>query len=245
MPFIMQLPVFRSEQASINSNLIAISSSIFGPSKIGDQTILDPWVIIGYPIRPKTRKMMSNTKKNVALEIYYDKKSSGTTLGDNNHIRAYTTIYENTFLDDNVETGTNVVIREKCSIGAGSIIGSGSILDGGVKIGKNARIQSNNFLPPKIQIGDNVFLGPGVSFANDLYPVSNRLTGTTVKNYAVIGISAIILPGITIGERSVIAAGALVTKDVPDGVVMSGSPAVQVMTREEYNQKKDNYESQK
>ena len=241
----MQLPVFRSEQATINSNLIAASSSIFGPSKIGEGTILDPWVIIGYPTRSKTKKIMSSIKQNTTLERYYDQESSGTTLGSNNHIRACTTIYENTSLDDNVETGTNVVIREKCSIGAGSIIGSGSILDGDVKIGQNARIQSNNFLPPKIQIGDNVFLGPGVSFANDIYPVSNRLTGTTVKNHAVIGISAIILPGITIGEKSVIAAGALVTKDVPDGAVMFGSPAVQVMTRDEYNQKKEIYERKK
>ena len=241
----MQLPVFRSEQARIDSNLIAISSAIFGPSKIGEGTIVDPWVIIGYPIRPKTRRIMASKKQKAMLEKYYDKESSGTTLGSNNHIRANTTIYENTSLDDNVETGTNVVIREKCSIGVGSIIGSGSILDGNVKIGKNARIQSNNFLPPKIQIGDDVFLGPGVSFANDIYPVSSRLTGTIVKDQVVIGISAIILPGITIGERSVIAAGALVTKDVPDDVVMSGSPAVQVMTRDEYNQKKDIYESEK
>ena len=52
----MQHPVFRSEQAKINSNLIAISSAIFGPSNIGEGTIIDPWVIIGYPTRPKTKK---------------------------------------------------------------------------------------------------------------------------------------------------------------------------------------------
>ncbi|MHA2053189.1 MAG: acyltransferase [Candidatus Kariarchaeaceae archaeon] len=238
----MQLPVFRSEQAEIHSNLISISSSIFGPSKIGKGTILDPWVTIGYPTRPKVKEIMSRKKHKTSLEIYYDEVSFGTKLGNYNHIRSFTIIYENTTLADNVETGTNVVIRENCSIGAGSIIGSGTILDGDVKIGKNARIQSLNFIPPKIHIGDNVFLAPGVRFANDTYPVSNRLIGSKVKDNVIIGMSAIIIPGITIGRRSVIAAGALVTKDVPDDAVMLGTPAVQVMTRDEYNQKQDNYE---
>ncbi len=238
----MQLPVFRSEQAEIKSNLIAVTSSIFGPSTIGEGTIFDPWVIVGYPTRPKTKRIMLRKKQTASLEVYYDEESSGSRIGKNNHIRAFTTVYENSSLNDNVETGTNVVIREKCSIGDRSIIGSGTILDGDVKIGKNVRIQSSNFIPPKIRIGNDVFIGPGVRFANDKVPVSDRLTGIMVNDNAIIGISATILPGISIGRRSVIAAGALVTKDVPDDVVMLGVPAVQVMTRDEYDQKQTEYE---
>jgi acetyltransferase-like isoleucine patch superfamily enzyme len=233
---------FHSSKAKIYSPYISKVSFVYGPSTIGENSIIDSSVIIGYPIRAKAKAIMSKNDPSSDLEKYYDMNSNGTVLGKKNHIRAFTTIYEDSELADHVETGTNVVIREKCEIGSGSIIGSGTILDGDVIIGKNARIQSNNFIPPKIRIGDDVFLGPGVRFANDLYPVSSRLIGTDVENGAIIGISAVILPGIIIGENSVVAAGSIVTKSVPKDAVMMGTPAKQIMTRSEYDKKKIAYE---
>jgi len=234
---------FISKFAQIKSKNIAKTACIFGSSTIGENSIIDPSVIIGYPVRSKTKLITLNDQTS-PIETLYDESSSGSKIGKRNHIRAFSTIYENTQLDDDVETGTHVVIREKTHIGSGSIIGSATIIDGEVIIGKNARVQSRNFIPPKIKIGNNVFIGPSVSFANDLYPVSSRLIQTEVKDYAVIGIAAIILPGITLGERSVIAAGSVVTKDVPDDIVVLGSPAKPIMTREAYDQKKTSYESE-
>jgi acetyltransferase-like isoleucine patch superfamily enzyme len=233
---------FISKYANIKSKSIAKSACIFGGSIIEENSIIDPSVIIGYPIRSKTKEIILKAQ-GLPLEKLYDESSSGSKIGKRNHIRAFSTIYEDTQLEDDVETGTHVVIREKSIIGSGSIIGSATIVDGGVKIGKNARIQSHNFIPPKIIIGDDVFLGPSVRFANDKYPVSSRLIQTVVKDHAVIGIASIILPGITLGERSVVAAGSVVTKDVPNDTVVLGSPAIPIMTREEYDQKKTSYES--
>ncbi len=238
----MEVSNFLSKSAKIHSPYVSNASFIYGASIIGENSIIDPSVIIGYPIRSKTKEIMSKKESISNLDMHYDKKSSGTILGKKNHIRAFTTIYEGTELADHVETGTNVVIREKCKIGLGSIIGSGTIIDGNVVVGKNARIQSNNFIPPKVRLGDEVFLGPGVRFTNDLYPVSSRLIETHVKDGAVIGIAAVILPGIVIGENSVITAGSIVTKNVPKEAVMMGSPARQVMTRIEYDRKKNVYE---
>ncbi len=234
---------FLSKLAHIKSKNIAKSACIFGPSTIDENSIIDPSVIIGYPIRSKTKQITLNEQTS-SLETLYDESSSGSKIGKRNHIRAFSTIYEDTQLDDDVETGTHVVIREKSQIGSGSIIGTATIIDGEVIIGKNARIQSHNFIPPKIRIGDNVFLGPGVRFTNDIYPVSSRLIQTIVKDHAVVGIASIILPGITLGERSVIAAGSLVTKDVASDTVVLGSPAKPIMTREEYDQKKTLYENE-
>ncbi|MHA1512690.1 MAG: acyltransferase [Candidatus Hodarchaeales archaeon] len=234
---------FISKLANIKSKNIAKSACIFGPSTIDENSIIDPSVIIGYPIRSKTKQITLNEQTS-SLEILYDESSSGSKIGKRNHIRAFSTIYEDTHLDNDVETGTHVVIREKSQIGAGSIIGTATIIDGEVIIGKNARIQSHNFIPPRIRIGDNVFLGPSVSFANDIYPVSSRLIQTIVKDHVVIGIASIILPGITLGERSVIGAGSVVTKDVPSDTVVLGSPAKPIMTREEYDQKKTSYENE-
>ncbi|MHA2276175.1 MAG: DapH/DapD/GlmU-related protein [Candidatus Kariarchaeaceae archaeon] len=234
---------FISKFAHIKSKKIAYSACIFGPSIIEKNSIIDPSVIIGYPIRSKT-KLISLNETTGPLEALYDESSSGSRVGKRNHIRAFSTIYEDTQLADDVETGTHVIIREKCQIGSGSIIGSATIIDGDVIIGKNARIQSHNFIPPRIRIGDNVFLGPSIRFANDSYPVSSRLIETIVKDHAVIGIASIILPGIIIGERAVVAAGSVVTKDVPSDTVVLGSPAKPIMTKTEYNQKKTSYENQ-
>ncbi|NHJ02052.1 MAG: N-acetyltransferase [Candidatus Heimdallarchaeota archaeon] len=233
---------YSSKRAEIDSKLISPNSCIYGEAKVGYNAIIDPFVIIGYPIRAKIKEILQNESKELDLHDYYDQKSSGAIIGKHNHIRSFTTIYEMSTLEDEVETGNNVLIREKCHIGAGSIIGSGSILDSGVIIGKKARIQSNNFIPPKISIGDDVFLGPNVVFANDRYPVSTKLIETKVENNVRIGIGSILLPGITIKQGAVIAAGSLVTKDVQEFSVVKGSPATVIMTREEYDEKKKSYE---
>ncbi|MFX0014282.1 MAG: acyltransferase [Promethearchaeota archaeon] len=234
---------FLSKRATLESKYVSISTCIYGPSRISRKSIIDSFVVIGYPIRAKTNKIILQQEEQLPLENLYDKFSTGSIIGENNHIRPFTTIYETSKLEDRVETGTNVVIRETCNIGQGSIIGSGTILDSGVSIGQNARIQSNNFIPPKIVLGDNVFLGPGVRFSNDKYPVSNKLIGTKVEDNVIIGIGAILMAGLTIGKNAVIAAGALITKDVPRNQVMMGVPAKPVMTREEYNQKQQTYEN--
>ncbi|MFX0126365.1 MAG: DapH/DapD/GlmU-related protein [Candidatus Hodarchaeota archaeon] len=233
---------FQSKKAVLESVSITKSSCIYGPSRIGKNAIIDSFVVIGYPIRTKTKEIVKRDEC-FDIENSYDEISTGSIVGENNHIRPFTIIYENTTLESNVETGTNVVIRENCKIGSGSIIGSGTILDSGVSIGKDARIQSNNFIPPKIVLGNNIFLGPGVRFANDPYPVSSKLTATIVKDNVIIGIGAIILAGITIEEKAVIAAGSIVTEDVPRSHVMMGIPARCVMSRKEYDIKQKKYET--
>ncbi|MFX0209172.1 MAG: DapH/DapD/GlmU-related protein [Candidatus Hodarchaeota archaeon] len=233
---------FLSQKSEVNTTLLASNAHIYGLSKIGKDTIIDSFVIVGYPIRTKTQKLASKGESRESIEKMFDEISTGSVIGKNNHIRPYTIIYESSILEDGVETGTNVVIREECSIGQGSIIGSGTVLDSGVIIGKNARIQSNNFIPPKISLGNNIFLGPGVQFSNDKYPFSSRLIPTIVENGVVIGMGTIILPGITIGENAIIAAGSIVTKDVPQECVIMGAPAKRIMSRDEYDQKQKDYE---
>ena len=108
-------------------------------------------------------------------------------------------------------------------IGNGTRIGSYCDIAG--EIGKNCIIQSCVFIPKGITIKDNVFIGPGVIFANDKHPPSNNLSETLVEKGAVIGAGAVILPGIIIGEGSVVGAGAVVTKSVPRLTTVVGNPA--------------------
>lgn len=124
-----------------------------------------------------------------------------------------------------------------CTIGDGTKIGAFVEIKAGVVIGKNCKIQAFVYIPEGITIGDGVFLGPHVTFTNDKYPGATNPDGslkdacdwqmhkTIVKDGAAIGAGATILPGITIGRDALVGAGAVVTRDVPDGATVVGNPA--------------------
>ena len=109
-------------------------------------------------------------------------------------------------------------------IGKGTKVGE--FVDIAGKIGENCMIQSFVFIPEGVIIEDEVFIGPKVCFTNDKYPPSGgNWTKTLVKKGASIGAGSVILPGITIGENSLIGAGSVVTKSVPPKEVWYGNPA--------------------
>ena len=105
-----------------------------------------------------------------------------------------------------------------------------------MRIGRRVKVSSHSFLCEGVTIEDEVFVGHGVMFINDLYPRSTVASGTLqtegdwhciptlVKRGASIGSNATILCGVTIGQRSIVGAGSVVTRDVPDGVIVAGNP---------------------
>lgn len=113
------------------------------------------------------------------------------------------------------------------NIGEGTIIHAPVWLGKDVYIGKRVKIQSFAYIPERVKILDDVFIGPGVKFTNDKRPPSHGKgwSSTLVKEGAVIGAGAIILPGITIGNKSIIGAGSVVIHSVPDGETWVGNPA--------------------
>jgi len=138
---------------------------------------------------------------------------------------------------------------QSTKIGNGSRIWQFCVVLGDAVIGDNCNICSHCFIENDVLVGnevtikcgvqiwdglrieDNVFIGPNVTFTNDMYPQSQRnerafkAIETTVKKGAAIGANATILPGLTIGEGSMIGAGSVVTKDVPPFTVVAGNPA--------------------
>ncbi|MEO8769685.1 MAG: acyltransferase [Ferruginibacter sp.] len=131
----------------------------------------------------------------------------------------------------------NFVNAYGCSIDDGSKVGAFVEIQKGASIGKNCKISSHSFICEGVHIEDNVFVGHGVMFTNDLFPRATNSDGsaqtdadwvlveTFVKKGASIGSNATILCGITIGENALIGAGAVVTKDVPANTVYAGNPA--------------------
>ncbi|MEO5563745.1 MAG: acyltransferase [Chitinophagaceae bacterium] len=138
----------------------------------------------------------------------------------------------------------NFVNAYGCSIDDNSKVGAFVEIQKGASIGKNCKISSHTFICEGVHIEDNVFIGHGVMFTNDLFPRATNADGsqqsdadwkvieTHVKKGASIGSNATILCGVTIGENALVGAGAVVTKNVPPNTIVAGSPAKVIKTIE-------------
>ncbi|KEQ56048.1 Acetyltransferase ral function prediction only protein [Marine Group I thaumarchaeote SCGC AAA799-E16] len=146
-------------------------------------------------------------------------------ISDKAKIGQNVSIWHFTYVGDNVEVGDNVKI--------GSLVH----IDYDVKIGDNTKIEGSAYIPPLSRIGKNAFIGPAAVLTNDPYPMCDKMTGVTIEDGAIIGARAVIKAGVTVGKNSVVAMGAVVTRDVPENVVVMGSPATIRKTREEYDKK--------
>jgi UDP-2-acetamido-3-amino-2,3-dideoxy-glucuronate N-acetyltransferase len=154
-----------------------------------------------------------NVEREASIRIAPDVK-----LGDNVKLVAFVNLY-GCEIGDNTKVGTFVEIQK------------------GAKIGANCKISSHTFICEGVSIEQDVFIGHGVTFINDLYPRATTIGGglqteadwtcipTTVKRGSSIGSGSTILAGITIGENSLVGAGSLVTKDVPRDTIVAGNPA--------------------
>lgn len=154
-------------------------------------------------------------------------------------------VHESSYVDEDVEIGDNTKIWHFCHIQKGARIGANCSLGQNVNVSNNVvignacKIQNNVSLYEGVELEDGVFCGPSCVFTNDLTPRARFPKGregykkTLVKEGASIGANATIVCGHTIGKYAMIAAGAVVTKDVPDNALMAGVPAVQIGTVDE------------
>jgi acetyltransferase-like isoleucine patch superfamily enzyme len=146
-------------------------------------------------------------------------------IGDNCLIRSHSIFYESSTFGANLTTGHHVVARENILAGCSFQIGSYSELQGDSSIGDYVRFQSNIFVGKMTKIGNFVWVFPYVIFTNDPTPPSNTLVGSNIGNFAAIGAGSIILPGVSVGQNSFLAASSCLTRDLPDGMFAMGSPA--------------------
>ncbi len=194
---------------------------IYGKSSIGKNAIIGERVIIGYPTADILKKAASS--RNSLEDIDF----KGAVIGNNAVIRSNSTIYTDVKIGNDLRTGHNILIREKTIIGNKVLIGTNTIIDGHTTIGNNVSIQGNVYIPLNVTIEDNVFIGPCAVLTNDKYPIRKKsdLKGPVLRHGASIGANATLLPGVEIGEGAMVAAGALVSKDVPPWKLAAGFPA--------------------
>lgn len=166
---------------------------------------------------------------NVTLGYKYNDSCQPTVIGNNAVIRSGSIIYADVVIGDNFKTGHSILIRERTNIGTRIVIGTHTIIDGNVEIGNEVKIESNVYIPTHMSIGNKVFIGPNAVFTNDKYPLRKRdqykPIGATLADSVTIGANATIMPGVHIGVGAMVAAGAVVTKDVPAWSLAIGNPA--------------------
>ena len=141
-----------------------------------------------------------------------------------------------------VKLGENVKLAKfinlyGCEIGDNTKVGAFVEVQKNAKIGRNCKISSHTFVCEGVTIEDNVFIGHGVTFINDSFPRATtpegelqtesdwRVEATVVKRGASIGSGSTILSKIVIGEKAIVGAGSVVTKDEPAGAIVAGNPA--------------------
>jgi acetyltransferase-like isoleucine patch superfamily enzyme len=166
-------------------------------------------------------------KENIKLGVNYKRFSKAPILGSDFLLRSNTVIYNDVVIGDNFKTGHNVVIRENTKIGNDVLIGTNTVIEGEVTIGDGVSIQSNVYIPKNSKIEENVFIGPCACFTNDRYPVrvDYELRGPKIRKGASVGANTTFLSNIEIGEGAIVAAGAVVTRSVPDYYLAIGTPA--------------------
>ncbi|MFA4826431.1 MAG: DapH/DapD/GlmU-related protein [Methanoregula sp.] len=186
--------------------MIEYGTNVIGP----DAQIFEP-VTLGFPSRDKMQKT----------------GFTGTTIGKNSVIRSGTILYCDVVIGDFFQTGHNVVIREETRIGDRVSIGTATVIDGNTTIGNDVNLQSRVYIPTNTRIGNHVFIGPNAILTNDRYPPTRigGLEGPVIHDRAAIGANATLLPGVCIGKGALVAAGAVVTRDVPDHMMAIGTPA--------------------
>lgn len=175
---------------------------------IGEGTLIEPDVRVGFR---------------------YHKDCGPARIGRGGILRAGTIIYGDVTAGDYFQTGHYTVIRAKVEIGDYCTVTNHSTLEGLIRLGNGVRIMSHVYIPSRTRIGDHVFIGPGVTFLNDKYPgrwetAAPTPRGATIEDEVTIGGGCVILPGVTIGRGSFIAAGAVVTEDIPPASLVIGVP---------------------
>jgi acetyltransferase-like isoleucine patch superfamily enzyme len=183
---------------------------------IGDGCSIEDHAVLGK--RPRLARGSSAKGEVGALEI-----------GERVTVCTGAIVFAGATVEQEAILGDQSYVRERSRIGASSVIGRGSVVDNDVVIGARVKVQTSVYLTAFTVVEDDVFVGPGATTTND--DTMNRhgpempLRGATLRRACRVGGSTVLTPGVEIGEEAFVAAGAVVTKDVPARAVVIGIPA--------------------
>ena len=183
---------------------------------IGDGCVIEDHVVLGK--RPRLARG-SSAKGEVGDLV----------LGERVTVCAGAIVFAGAHVSDEAILGDQSFVRERSQIGTGSVIGRGSVVDNDVTVGARVKVQTNVYLTAFTTIEDDVFVGPGATTTNDntmnRHGPETPLQGAMLRRACRVGGGTVLTPGVEVGEEAFVAAGAVVTKDVPARGVAIGVPA--------------------
>lgn len=203
---------------TINATAIVSSKASIGSNvSIGDFTVIFDNVVIGDNVSIQSHCLIGQPTP----------LSDGQPLiiGNDSFIRSHSIFYEGSQFGSTLMTGHQVTVREKIEAGENLLIGTHCDLQGHAKIGDYVRLYTGAQINHKSNIGDFVRIYQYSVLTNDPHPPSNLEIGVKVNKYAVIAAMCCILPGVQIGEKSLVGAGSLVRENVEPETMVAGVPA--------------------
>jgi acetyltransferase-like isoleucine patch superfamily enzyme len=183
---------------------------------IGDGCVIEDHAVLGK--RPRLARGSSAKGAVGALE-----------LGERVTVCTGAVVFAGAIVEQDAILGDQSYVRERSRIGDSSVIGRGSVVDNDVVIGARVKVQTSVYLTAFTVVEDDVFVGPGATTTNDdtmaRHGEETPLRGATLRRACRVGGGTVLTPGVEIGEEAFVAAGAVVTRDVPARAVVIGVPA--------------------
>lgn len=166
-------------------------------------------------------------EENVSVGVRYHPAAGCAVIGDHSILRSGTVIYGDVKTGSYFQSGHYTVIRARVEMGDYCTVTNGSVIEGLVKMGDSVRLMSHVYVCSRTVFGSRIICGPGVTFLNDKRPGRDNAPtkGAFIEDDVMIGGGSLILPGVRIGKGSFIAAGSVVTKDVPPYSFVKWFPA--------------------
>ncbi len=210
--------------------VIADNVTIGSGCVIGNQVIIHDGTSIGDNVRIDDGTVVGKRPMRAANSaVTSDKEVPAAKISSNCIIGTHVVIYRGCEIGNKVLVADLSTIRENVTIGEFTIVGRGVAIENFCKIGRYVKLETNVYITAYSELEDRVFVAPCVATSNDNFigrseERFNHFKGVTIKKGGRVGVNATVLPGITIEQDTLIAAGALVTKDTPPGKIIAGVP---------------------
>jgi len=198
---------------------------------IGNHVIIHNDTRIGKAVRIDDGAVIGKDPMRAALSaVTKEQMLPPASIGDSCIIGTYVVIYRGCAIGEKVLVADLATIRENVSVGDYTIVGRGVAIENYCKIGQRGKLETNVYITAYSELEDSVFVAPCVATSNDNFVGRTKerfkhFKGVIIKRGGRVGVNATILPGKVIGEDSLVAAGAVVTKDTAPGKITVGAPA--------------------
>ena len=208
--------------------VVHAGASIGTGSRLGSHVVVHAGTVVGAGCEIQDGAVLGKPPKLARHSTASREAPPPLVIGDGAVVCCGAIVFAGARLGDGAIVGDQAYVRERAVVGAGSVVGRGSAVDNDVTIGARVRIQTDVYVTADTVIEDDVFVGPGACTTNDDhgpprrdYPVAAR----DLRRACRVGGGAVLCPGVEVGEEAFIAAGAVVTKDIPARGVAMGVPA--------------------